>query len=155
MKIKSMYSVVMLTALTGCGLMEVGKTQSVSFSSNIDETTIFDRDGRVVCATPCEIELPRQKNDLYFVAKKAGYVNRPFFLTVVPEKSFFKHMLTSNVTFSPATTVDLATGAAYEYEPAKIYVHMIEKGSAESAVKFAAKCCPTSGCSTPEACDHA
>ena len=124
MKIKSMYSVVMLTALTGCGLMEVGKTQSVSFSSNIDETTIFDRDGRVVCATPC-------KNDLYFVAKKAGYVNRPFFLTVVPEKSFFKHMLTSNVTFSPATTVDLATGAAYEYEPAKIYVHMIEKGSAE------------------------
>ncbi len=90
MKIKSMYSVVMLTALTGCGLMEVGKTQSVSFSSNIDETTIFDRDGRVVCATPCEIELPRQKNDLYFVAKKAGYVNRPFFLTVVPEKSFFK-----------------------------------------------------------------
>ena len=131
MKIKSMYSVVMLTALTGCGLMEVGKTQSVSFLSNIDETTIFDRDGRLVCATPCEIELPRQKNDLYFVAKKAGYVNRPFFLTVVPEKSFFKHMLTSNVTFSPATTVDLATGAAYEYEPAKIYVHMIEKGSAE------------------------
>ena len=55
MKIKSMYSVVMLTALTGCGLMEVGKTQSVSFSSNIDETTIFDRDGQVVCATPCEI----------------------------------------------------------------------------------------------------
>ena len=32
---------------------------------------------------------------------------------------------------------------------------VIEKGSAESAVKFAAKCCPATCCSTPEACDHA
>lgn len=128
-----MCSVAALLALTGCGLMEVGETQTVSFASNVDETAVFDRDGKRVCSTPCEIELKRQKNDLYFVAKKAGYVNRPFFLTVVPEKSFFKHMLTSGIVFplSPATTVDLATGAAYEYAPGKIYLNMIEKGSAE------------------------
>ncbi len=42
-------------------------------------------------------------------------------------------MLTSGIIFplSPATTVDLATGAAYEYAPGKIYLNMIEKGSAE------------------------
>ena len=133
MKTKILCSAAVLAFLTGCGLMEVGKTQTVSFTSNVDETGIFDRDGKRVCATPCEIELPRQKNDLYFVAKKAGYVNRPFFLTVVPEKSFFKHMLTSGIIFplSPATTVDLATGAVYEYAPGKIYLNMIEKGSAE------------------------
>ena len=34
-------------------------------------------------------------------------------------------------------------------------ISVIEKGSAESAVKFAAKCCPATCCSTPEACDHA
>lgn len=133
MKSKILCSAAVLALLTGCGLMEAGKTQTVSFTSNIDDTAIYDRDGKQVCVTPCTIELPRQKNDLYLVAKKSGYVNRPFFLTVVPEKSFFKHMLTSGIIFplSPATTVDLATGAAYEYAPGKIYLNMIEKGSAE------------------------
>ena len=108
MKTKILCSAAALALLSGCGLMEVGEKQTVSFASNVDETGIFDRDGKRVCATPCEIELPRQKNDLYFVAKKAGYVNRPFFLTVVPEKSFFKHMLTSGIIFplSPGRSGD-------------------------------------------------
>lgn len=121
-----------LPVLSACGTMNVGTTQKISFSSNVDGVVIYNQDYQVVCTAPCAAELRRRANELFFVAKKPGYVNRPFRLNARFESSFFRHFLTSGVTSvisSPATTTDLASGAAYEYEPNHVFINMIKIGS--------------------------
>ena len=129
---KNAFILTIAAALAGCGTMNVGTVQKISFSTNIDGVVIYDQDYQKVCTAPCTAELPRRANELFFVAKKPGYVNRPFRLNAKFESSFFRHFLTSGITSivsSPATTTDLASGAAYEYEPNHVFINMIKTGS--------------------------
>lgn len=129
---KNAFILTIAATLAGCGTMNVGTVQKISFSTNIDGVVIYDQDYQKVCTAPCTAELPRRANELFFVAKKPGYVNRPFRLNAKFESSFFRHFLTSGITSivsSPATTTDLASGAAYEYEPNHVFINMIKTGS--------------------------
>lgn len=122
-----------LLLLSACGTMEVGSFQKITFSSNVPDVGIYDADRKAVCTTPCSYEVRRKTQILYFIAKKEGYQSRVFEISPDFEGSFFKHYLTSGVTLlgSPAITTDLATGAAFEYEPGHVYINMIRTGSAE------------------------
>lgn len=129
---KNAFILTIAAALAGCGTMNVGTVQKISFSTNVDGVVIYDQDYQKVCTAPCTAELPRRANELFFVAKKPGYVNRPFRLNAKFESSFFRHFLTSGITSivsSSATTTDLASGAAYEYEPNHVFINMIKTGS--------------------------
>ena len=125
--------------LSGCGTMDVGHDQEITFSANTSEVGIYDNTGRIVCMTPCITQIQRKPVDLFFVAKKEGYIDSPFQLKAGFENRFFRHFLTSGVgatvilplsTFLlPPLITDLSAGGAYEYEKGYIFINMIKKGS--------------------------
>ena len=129
---KKLLAVLPVLALFGCGTMSAGTSQKISFSSNIGGAGIYNQDNKLVCIMPCSAQISRQSGEMILVAKKKGYIDKPFRLTVKMEGSFLKHFLTSGVTSvisSPATTTDLTSGAAFEFEPDHVYVPMIKAGS--------------------------
>ena len=125
--------------LFGCGTMDVGHVQEITFSANTSEVGIYDNAGNFVCMAPCITQIQRKPVDLFFVAKKEGYIDSPFQLKAGFENRFFRHFLTSGVgaiviipfsTFLlPPLITDLSAGGAYEYEKGYIFITMIKKGS--------------------------
>lgn len=58
-----------LPVLSACGTMNVGTTQKISFSSNVDGVVIYNQDYQVVCTAPCTAELRRRANELFLWRK--------------------------------------------------------------------------------------
>jgi len=100
-----------------------GTEQEITFESNVDGAEVYI-DGECFGKTPFIVNLKKNKYSTIMV-KKDGYATQTLPLT----KSFDEVALLNIFGGVFSSTTDLVTGAAFEYEPNKLYINLSKESS--------------------------
>ena len=106
-------------ALAACGTLFSGTTQNITIDSNVKGVKIYDS-GAVLCETPCNVRLSRQRGEKNLIAKKEGYEDARVLL-----RSSINAISLINIFTIYGFSTDLTTGSLWEYSPNSFYVNMM------------------------------
>ncbi len=110
-----------LILISGCGSIVSGPRQEVSFASQPDGADVYVN-GIPLGRTPLQTKIERRKGSSVLI-KKEGFRDEMFLMTTRGNKfSWGNVIFLSYGVFS--TTIDMATGALYEYAPNNYLITM-------------------------------
>lgn len=129
---RGLCAVALLVALAGCATLFTPSKDKISFSSDLDEVTVYI-DGQLVGRTPLEVEIPRAMATRGALARfvKDGYEPQEFRL-----KRRFNKVAIWNSTGIFSWGTDILSGAWYEYEPLKYHIELASADRAAMSSDF-------------------
>ena len=106
-------------ALTACGTIFSGSSQSIHFESNVKDISIY-ANGALVCSqVPCQVDIDRGSSALTIIAKADGYEDN-----IQQVKSKINPVAWGNLLSAYSWTTDFATSSMWKYSQDGIYINM-------------------------------
>ena len=114
-----------ILALTACGTIFSGSSQTITFDSNVKEGIQIYADGALVCnKTPCVVNLDRHSGAMTIIAKADGYED-----AVMQNKTKINTVAWGNLLSCYSWTTDFATSSMWKYSQDGVYINMIPKNT--------------------------
>lgn len=106
-------------ALTACGTIFSGSSQSIHFESNVKDVSIY-ANGALVCSqTPCRADIDRGSSALTIIAKADGYEDN-----IQQIKTKINTASWGNLLSLYSWTTDFATSSMWKYSQDGVYINM-------------------------------